>query len=262
MLNNLEKKFGKYAIKNLMYYILVANGLVFILQLFGNQTIVQSLTLDFGQVMKGQVWRLLTFVMIPPVFGRGVFSILLAFFVFRFYYWMGQSLEQAMGVFRFNLFYFTAMLWVIISAAVFSMPLSGYYINMSLFFVFAYYYPDVTILFMFFLPLKMKYIAYISGFFLIASLVVLPTTGKIAVVVAMGNFVLFFGSKLIDASKRVQRRTSHKKKITPKDTIHQCEVCQRTESNHPELEFRYCSQCDGYHEYCLEHLHSHQHVEE
>jgi hypothetical protein len=65
--------------------------------------------------------------------------------------------------------------------------------------------------------------------------------------------------------KEIKRKHEFKAKmkVMPKGrTIHKCAVCGRTEADHPELEFRYCSKCAGGLEYCQDHLYTHQHVTE
>ncbi len=42
---------------------------------------------------------------------------------------------------------------------------------------------------------------------------------------------------------------------------HRCAVCGRTELDDPNLEFRYCSKCNGNYEYCSDHLFTHEHVQ-
>ena len=43
---------------------------------------------------------------------------------------------------------------------------------------------------------------------------------------------------------------------------HKCAVCGRTDADHPELEFRYCSRCAGYHCFCQDHINNHIHFTE
>ena len=43
---------------------------------------------------------------------------------------------------------------------------------------------------------------------------------------------------------------------------HRCSVCGRTDVSHPDLEFRYCSRCTGYHCYCQDHIGNHEHITE
>ena len=42
-------------------------------------------------------------------------------------------------------------------------------------------------------------------------------------------------------------------------TKHKCAVCGRTEKDDPNLEFRFCSKCNGNYEYCQDHLYTHIH---
>ena len=40
-----------------------------------------------------------------------------------------------------------------------------------------------------------------------------------------------------------------------------CTICGKTDTSHPDLEFRYCSRCQGYHCYCQEHISNHTHIQ-
>ena len=42
---------------------------------------------------------------------------------------------------------------------------------------------------------------------------------------------------------------------------HKCTVCGKTDVDSPDLEFRYCSRCNGYHCYCQEHISNHTHIQ-
>ena len=42
---------------------------------------------------------------------------------------------------------------------------------------------------------------------------------------------------------------------------HRCCECKKTEKDDENLEFRYCSKCNGSYEYCSEHIFNHEHRE-
>lgn len=112
--------------------------------------------------------------------------------------------------------------------------------------------------------------AYISTGFLVLTLITGSTATRISIIASMLNYILFFGKDLIQGRHRkvvsASRRQTYVRQMkaakSEKDSFHRCEVCQRTEKDDPNLEFRYCSKCDGYHEYCSDHLFSHEHIKE
>jgi hypothetical protein len=258
-LNKLERRFGKFAIKNLMLYIVIANAIVYVFA-SADPSIVFKFYLIPSFVMKGEVWRLITFVMIPPPT-----SIIFIFFVLYFYYMIGVTLEHEWGSFKFNLYYFIGMIGTIIASFVTGEIMFGYYINLSLFFAFARLFPDFELLIFFVLPVKIKYLSWISWAFIVIRIVFDPFPGKIAAIVAVINFFIFFGKEIVvnrkQTTKSYYRKREYTAKIKPKkDHFHKCEVCGRTEEDDSNLEFRYCSKCDGFHEYCSDHLFNHEHI--
>ena len=287
-INNLERKYGRFAIANLTKYIIGLYIVGYVLQLAPSSVnFVHLLSLNPELILQGQIWRIITWILIPPE----SFSILIIITLI-FYYFVGNTMERTIGTFRYNLFIFSGMILMIIAAFAsyflfkgaipasaeelplyiqyFSFSFSTYYIQMTVFISFAIRYPDMTVLFMMFIPLKVKWLAYfysaiilydcyralqISNYFMIA-----------AVVSQAINLLLFYLSlgKLNHLRpKEVKRRTEFKKntQMRPKGiTRHKCAVCGRTEEDDPNLEFRFCSKCNGNYEYCQDHLFNHEHV--
>lgn len=261
LLNKLDRKIGKYAIRNLMLYIVISNAIVFVFTQV-NPIYLSKFILDPRLVMKGEVWRLITFIMIPPTD-----SPIFVFLILYFYYMVGGTLEHQWGSFKFNAYYFIGMLGTIIAAFILGEPMIGAYINLSLFFAFATLYPDFQVLIFFIIPVKIKYLAYLSWAGVAITIYSAPLNSKIAVIVAIINYLLFFGRDIIKNRKRATKAFYRKKQYTSKmnvakDNFHKCEVCGRTEEDDGNLEFRYCSKCDGYHEYCSDHLFNHEHIKE
>lgn len=126
-LDQLERKLGRFAIPNLMTYIIGLNAVVFVMTYLSQESLYM-LMLDPGRVLNGEVWRLITFIFIPPTT-----SPLWAAFVLYFYYMIGTALEHEWGSFRFNLFYVLGMIGTILSAFVSNSIVSSTYINLSLF---------------------------------------------------------------------------------------------------------------------------------
>ena len=195
-----EYKYGRKAIENLMYYIVGGMAVVFVMDIILSNTgrvssLYELLTFDRDLIFSGQVWRIISFIFLPPDS-----SMLFIVFALYFYYMIGTSLENAWSSFRFNVYYFTGIICTIIFGFV-----TGYttnmYLNMSLFFAFAMLFPDYKVLLFFVLPVKIKYLAYIDAVFFIIELIIAPWAYKIALLVAIGNFLLFFMEDFIKKAK-------------------------------------------------------------
>ena len=285
-LNNMERKIGRFAIKNLMFYVIGAYAFGAVISLVNPYFYSLYLAIDVEKILKGQVWRLITFVLEPMGSISG--GVNLIFFLISMYlYWIiGRNLESAWGAFRFNLYYLSGILLNIIAAfityAVTKNPNTGLlfgisYINQSLLLAFCAMYPDMQVLLMFIIPIKMKYLGIFYGGIVVLNIVQAAAAGNfmfaISIVVALLNFVLFFFStknyRRISPSQMRRRRQFKVHNGGEADVFrtnhgpvarHKCAVCGRTELDSPDLEFRFCSKCEGNYEYCSDHLFTHQHI--
>lgn len=286
-LDKLERKFGRYAIHNLMYYIIVLQIAGMAINVFAPNFMYSYLTLDIAKVLQGQVWRLVTFILDPGIgFSIEGLGILFTAITLYLYYYIGRTLENIWGAFRFNLYYFSGIVFNIIAAFILyflyqnvfhdiywlNIIGSGFgleYINISLFLAFACIFPNQELFYMFLIPIKMKYLGMLYGVYIVYDIYValangLPTRA-VAIIVALLNFIIFF---LMSRNyKRVSPREYNRKKKyqgqvrkVENQTRHRCAVCGRTEQDDETLEFRFCSKCDGNYEYCMEHLFTHEHV--
>ena len=139
-LNQLERKYRKYAISNLIVYIIALNALVFFVDfVLPRGAAVDLLVLYPDRVLQGEIWRLVTYIFIPPSFSP--FWII---FVLYFYYLVGTGLEQAWGAFRFNLYYLLGMVGTTVAAFITGAGYTGVYLNLSLFLAFAHLYPTFS----------------------------------------------------------------------------------------------------------------------
>lgn len=257
-LDKLERKFGRFAIRGLMKYIIGLNAIVFFLLRVEPQFLF-SLALIPEYVLQGQVWRLFTYLFIPPSD-----SVIFIIFALYFYYMIGSTLEQEWGTFKFNAYYLIGMVGTTASVFLTGGVGTALYLNLSLFLAFAYIYPNFQMLLFFFFPIKIKYLAYLDAAFIVYAIITENMAGKIAAVVSILNFLLFFGKDIVLNLKRGRKNYQRKRAYVvefPKEYIvHRCEVCGRTEKDDKNLEFRYCVDCEGDHEYCMEHLYNHEHV--
>lgn len=276
-LNKLEKKFGKFAIPNLSLWLVLTYAIGYIM-MYMAPGLLSYLTLEPAFILQGQVWRLVTWVLIPPSAGNIFFYIIMI----MLYYSLGSALERTWGTFRFNAYIFGGMLFTIIGAFItygfyyftgsltvgIGYYVTTYYINMAIFLAFAVCFPDMQILLWFIIPVKMKWMAYVYAALTIYDFVTAGAAGRIAIVAALLNFLIFYFSTR--NYQRVSPKEIHRKRVfkaqmrdaqrTSGVTKHKCAICGRTEEDDPTLEFRFCSKCDGNYEYCQDHLFTHEHV--
>ncbi len=257
-LNKLERKYGRYAISGLMKYIVAANLAVFLLEVI-NPGLEANLMLIPQAVMAGQVWRLVTFILIPP--ATSAFWIL---FTLYFYYIIGMGLEQAWGSFKFNIYYLVGMIATIIVSLVGGSPATGVFINLTLFLAFASIYPNHEVLLFFILPVKVKYLGILNAVLLVQQFIMGGVGIKLMILASLANYFIFFGKDFIElfkTKKKVKKNKEKFKVIEMKDYVrHRCTVCGITERDDPNMEFRYCSKCSGHKEYCMNHLKNHEHI--
>lgn len=290
-MNKLERKLGKYAIRNLIIYILGAYAVGYIfyyMEALGIAPGIYSILLmDPEAICHGQVWRLVTWVCTIPQ-QSGFFLI----FMFIMYYWIGRTLEQTWGTFRYNLFIFMGlilmtvgpMLIYLVSGLILgfdsalNLSSSTYYLNLTSFLAFATVFPNQQVYFMFILPIKMKWLAILDALLLAWEVVqyaflaiAVPQqmffciSQIVMILLSVANFLIYFlatrNYKKI-SPKEIRRKQKFQKAVrqaTPQGSRHYCAVCGRTEQTNPELQFRFCSKCKGNLEYCQEHLFTHEH---
>ena len=283
-MSNFEKKFGKYAIKNLSLTLIMCYAAGYLIEMV-LPGLFYFLTLNPYAIIHGQVWRLVTWILIPPDSSNLFFVLLMLYF----YYSLGTSLERTWGTYRYNVYIFSGMLFTIIGSflmmgycylvrpadmvaygpSVFfsavSPLFSTYYVNMSIFLAFAATFPEVQVLLMLIRPIKVKVLGIIYGVMLIANFIQGSAYSRFAMAASLFNFVVFWitsKNHIHMSPKQVKRRQEYRREVKRNTgvTKHKCAICGRTELDSPDLEFRFCSKCNGNYEYCQEHLFTHQHV--
>ena len=262
-----------FGISRLMLYIVIGNVLVYFLSIMDTTGMfLNMLTFSPEMVFKhGQIWRLITFIFVPQSSGLALVLWL------YFYYFIGMELENYWGIVKFNVFYFSGVVLTVIYATIvwlitgISYTVSVHYLNLSMFFAFATLYPDMQVLFMFIIPIKIKWLAILDAVLFAVGIIGGSFPMNLLPVVALLNYVVFFGEGLLSffgKEKRAQRKKTinfkaeqqriHREMKT-KAYNRKCEVCGRTDTDYPDLEFRYCSRCEGYHCYCMDHINNHVH---
>ena len=264
----------RLGVPGLMRYIVIANAAVYILSLFDRSGMLyQVLLMDPQAVLHGQIWRLVSYVLIPSSDGFWLIISLM------FYYWLGESLERLWGSTKFTVYYLSGTLLSALAVLLvyfidkIPMPLAGAgYVNTALFMAYALTYPDAMVRIYFILPVKMKWLAILEAALYVFSVISAAVAGlwgmALLPIIAMLNLFVFFSpdfSRRADqfrARRRpeaVQFRRAVKEQQRQKGYNHKCEVCGRTDTEFPDLQFRYCSKCTGYHCYCQDHIFNHTH---
>ncbi len=266
LLNRLERLFGRFAVQNLSLWLVAGQVMVLAAMLLA-QFDVRILLLVPGWVLEGQIWRLFTFLLVPPVSGplSMAGAVFLAFGWYMFVL-MGGALESYWGTFRYNLFIFTGwLLTVAVSFLTPGSPASNAFLAGTVFLAFAFLNPDFELYIFFILPVKIKWLALLTWIGYAFSFAVGGWSVKLAVLAATGNFFLFFGRDLWALATGGKRRMgwqARKFAAEAKDpeARHTCKVCGKTDLSHPRMDFRYCSKCANDECYCPEHIFDHVHV--
>ena len=279
-IDKLERKFGRFGVENLTMYVIICYVVGYFLAYF-NPSLLSLLSLEPALILRGQIWRIITWVIYPPSMSNVLWFVIAIVF---FYYPIGTSLERTWGSFRYTLYIFSGILFSVIGAFIvyfitgaygIGSLFNTYYISLSVFLAYALSYPDMQILLWFVIPIKMRWMAIVYGVMVLYDMITYLRMGLwvyvVPIIASLLNFVLFFFSTRNMQRynpKEVHRRREFKKAVaqsrvnpaTGGITKHKCAICGRTEKDDPNLEFRFCSKCNGNYEYCQDHLFTHQHV--
>ncbi len=304
-MSNFEKKFGKYAIPNLTLILIGCYAAGYLIQAF-SPGLIGYLSLDAAAVLHGQVWRLVTWLVIPPE-NFSIFTLIMLYF----YYSIGTLMERTLGTYRYNVYLLGGMLMTIVASFLcvallylfpsvmgpeftesyqsilqvygeteaakylsgyvriisqtYSLMFSTYYINISIFLAFAVCYPDMQVLLMFVIPVKVKWMGILDLILLVYEMIAGNLFSRFAVGAALLNFLVFYlTTKNLGHLRpsQVRRRAQFRQQVrqSSKITKHKCAICGRTEESDPDMEFRFCSKCNGNYEYCSVHLYTHEHI--
>ena len=294
-MKKLRRRFEQFCFKhrdkgipNLMLYVVLGTAVVYIITMIAinrnpyvDRTLYSYLYFDRSLILRGEVWRLITY---PLTYANG--NIMFMLISLMCYYSLGRAMENIWGTLRFNLFYFTGIVMMDIYCMIFGGQADVYYLNMSLFLAYATLYPDAHFLLFFIIPVKAWIFALLDLVIVVIGLFGNRFPANLFPVIALANYFLFFGKDVLNVIPLTWRANAmrlFKKGTQPKKAKvvqfpnagsyeastakvkapynHRCTVCGRTDVSDPDLEFRYCSRCAGYHCYCEDHISNHAHVE-
>lgn len=292
-MKNLRNRFERFCyrnrnkgIPNLMLYLCLGSAIVYLFSLFSQNYILYSvLCFDRELILQGQIWRLITY---PLTYGFGSLNLIVVGISLLCYYSLGRAMENLWGTCRFNLYYFTGILMMDVYCMIFGGRADVYYLNLSLFLGYATLYPNAHFLLLYIIPVKAWIFALLDLLLVVYGLIVYPFPSNLFSVISLANYFLFFGKDIVNVfpiswranASRLFRRKK-KKTAGPAKTIpfpsagsyaastasvkapynHRCTICGRTDISDPELEFRYCSRCNGYYCYCEDHIGNHAHIQ-
>ena len=191
-LDKLERKLGRFALPGLMRVVVVGMALVFCCELLFPQAMLEYyLYFSPALIAQGQVWRIFTFIFLPPQS-----SLLFIVFALYFYYFIGNALENEWGSFRFTLYYLLGVVGTII-AGLLTGGSTNSYLNLSLFFAFAALYPNMQVLLFFFIPIKIKWLAYLDAALFAYQFLLGTWQTRAAILASLLNFLIFFGPSVL-----------------------------------------------------------------
>ena len=157
-IDKLEKRLGGLAVKNLAMFLIIGQVFVFAVTYFKILP-VDLFYLNPILVMKGEVWRIFSFLFVPPARMHPIFLA----FAWYIFWMMSQALESQWGIFKYNLFIWMAVLFTFLASIIFPYYYySNNYIALTVFLAFATLHPNFEFLIFFVLPVKVKWLAWLS----------------------------------------------------------------------------------------------------
>ncbi len=259
-LDHLERRWGRWALPQLTLALLCLQVPVYVISLFQPE-LLGLLQLVPQQVLRGQWWRLFSFVAVAPQIHP-----IFAFFYFYLFYLMGTALESHWGAFRYNLYLLLGYVATVAAAfATPTVPTPNAYLMASVFLAFAYLYPEFELYLFFVVPVQVRYLAWLTWAVYGYEVLFGTWAQRLAVAASVVNFFVFFGVSLLRRMRQGSRtRRWHRQVLSssaPSAARHQCRICGRTEKTDPQLEFRYCTKCVGTPCYCEDHIFNHEHLQ-
>lgn len=271
LLSRLDARFGRYSVPNVTLYLIVGQALAFAAEFAERQGgpfhVAEQLSLVPDLVLAGQVWRLVTFLFMPPTD-----NLIFALFFWGAFYLCGTVLERVWGTFRYNAYLLVGYAATIAAAFAFpTTPTSNYFLKTSVFLAFAHLNPDFTFSIWGLIPIRSKWLAVLIWLFYIHTLWTGDWPLRVVATASFVNYFLFFGraiwQEFRQGVKHSYRRAEFSSRVgygraqaRGRRMAHQCRVCGLTSADSPKTAFRYCSECNGECCYCPEHLANHEHV--
>jgi hypothetical protein len=270
LLDTLERKLGRFAVPQITLGLIACQVIIFVADIVLDPGAPKPFSERFllipEKVLAGEVWRLVSFLVLPPTVGSlSTWTILCSLMFWYLFYLMGTALERTWGTFHYNVFLLLGYVaTVAVSFIVPNEAASNAFLEGSVFLAFAYLYPDFELYIFFILPVKIKWLAMLGWIGYGLTLIFAQDwMTRLMVLASVFNFFVFFGTEVVQRVRSGQRRmktqAAHRSVRQPA-YHHRCVVCGITDRSDPTMEFRYCSKCAGSQCYCMDHLRAHEHV--
>jgi hypothetical protein len=259
ILDKLARRFGRYAIPHLTLYIISLQVVIYLLgAISGDMRIFYNAALVPALVLKGEIYRIFSFLFMPPSSVSSLGAVW-AFFYWYLLFLFGSAMEEQWGTFRYNVYLFIGYLATLV--AVFLNPFSSAmvpndFLYLSVFLAFAHLYPDFELRIMFLFPIAVKWLALLAwlgfGFKLATAVFFGEWVVALTIVAAVLNYFIFFGREIAASLRQKQRQAVQVAGdlVDVPEAFHICQACGVTDLTHPETEFRY----DNGSCYCMDHL--------
>jgi hypothetical protein len=276
LLDRLERRLGRFAIPNLTLILIAGQAALYVAWFLPQGISLDRIALDPAKILRGEVWRLVTFLFMPPTTDIIIFAL----FYFLLFHLFGTTLEHQWGTFKYNLFLFIGYMANVAAAFAASFILgelgkdanpllemasitaSNSFLYGSVFLAFARLYPDFTLNIFFVLPIRIKWLALLAWIAYGYAFIRGDLVARLLILASVLNYLLFFGREHWREFRYGHRRRSFqakaKKALAP--AKHTCVVCGLSSTDSPKTLFRYCSKCVGQRCYCPEHIRDHEHV--
>lgn len=250
-----EDRFGAFPLKNITWGIIVGQVITYITLTF-YPGLLGFMELQGSKVISGELWRLCTFLIVP--IGSSPIWVVLQWYAM---YLFGTALEQVWGAFRFFLYLFVGYVATLIGALIIPDSIfTNAYVFGSLFLAFAYLNPEFTVYVFFIVPVKVKWLAYLTWFGLVLSFLTGGASSRIQTMLLVANFLTFFGRDIMRYIRgKAQSMSSAEDESQPNgQTYMKCVRCGATERN--DKIFYTCRDCKPFLQYCEDHISNHRHT--
>ncbi len=260
LLARLERRIGKLAIENLAFLLVGGMGAVFLLHMLRPE-FEALIVLDLRMVAPPhwQLWRLFTYLFIPLSY-----SVWFMLFDLYFVWLVVSGLEAEWGPFKLNGYYLVGMAGTTVAAAITGAAVGNVFLNASLFLAWATLFPEMEIYLFMILPVKVKWLGWLTAGWLAYAVVTGGWAARAAIVAAVGNYFLFFGGHLAAVlqgrSVRVRQAARRASQPPPAKVTggRTCAMCGAAEDQGADIRVCSCEKCGGApRTLCLPHARNH-----
>lgn len=260
LLARLDRTLGRFAIERLTTFIVGGTAIAFVLMKLRPE-LLSWLVLDPHVALK-QPWRFVSFLFVPQDI-----SPIWLFFALYWTWLVGNALEQEWGAFKLNVFYLIGAIGTAAAAFITGASQGALWLNTSLYFAFATLFPNYEILLFFVLPIRVKWLALLTLGYVLYQFVPADIGTKAAILVAFGNYFLFFAGHMRDLvrGRRLQARQAVRRasfaqvarEREDRGDERECAICHVKQSEGADIRVCSCEKCGSPRELCLEHARNH-----